>query len=112
MIWLNDQHFNSNFSSDGVMRFGGSMCTCEKCKKEREFENFKQDRNEALLSLNHNKIIIYMQKYNIEIPRPEIFWLAIHKSITANTSLPIEFRRASKSYLIDRNSESMDDGDL
>ena len=112
MVWLNDQHMNSNFPKDGVLRFGGSMCTCEDCRKEREFEQFKHDRNKALLSLNHNEIIIYMQKYNIPIPRPEVFWLAVHKSITANTELPIEFRKASKHYLVERNSESMDDGDI
>lgn len=112
MVWLNDQHFNSNLPRDGVMRFGGAMCTCNKCSLERKLSEFKHDRNEALLSMNHSKIIDYMKKYNIPIPRPEVFWLAIHKAITANTELPIDFRRLSKAYLTENKSESLDDGDL
>lgn len=38
--------------------------------------DFIKERNEALLSLDKNKIIAYMNKYNIIIPKDEkIFWL-------------------------------------
>lgn len=103
MVWLNDSHHNIS-TPPGT--FGGAMCTCNEChqnrlkeKMDKDLKEFKKDRNEALLSLDHNKIISYMTKYDIEIPRPEVFWLAIHKSITANTELPIDFRRVSKNYL-------------
>lgn len=44
--------------------------------------NFIKERNEALLSLNKNKIIKYMNKYNIKIPKDEkIFWCGVHKAI-------------------------------
>lgn len=44
--------------------------------------NFIKERNEALLSLDENKIIAYMNKYNIKIPKDEkIFWASVHKSI-------------------------------
>ncbi len=109
MVWINDSHINSS-TPKGT--FGGAMCTCLTCTRERELNQFKNDRNEALLSLDHNKIIDYMKKYNIEIPRPEVFWVAIHKSITANTQLPLEFRRMSKHYLKEGGFESLDDGDL
>ena len=44
--------------------------------------NFIKERNEALLSLDENKIIAYMNKYNIKIPKDEkIFWAGVHKTI-------------------------------
>ena len=44
--------------------------------------NFIKERNEALLSLDENKIIAYMNKYNIKIPKDEkIFWAGVHKAI-------------------------------
>lgn len=45
-------------------------------------KEFVKERNEALLSLDKNKIIAYMNKYKIQIPKDEkIFWAGVHKSI-------------------------------
>ena len=44
--------------------------------------NFIRERNEALLSLNKQKIVNYMKKYGIAILENEkIFWAGVHKSI-------------------------------
>lgn len=44
--------------------------------------DFVKERNEALLSLEKEKIIKYMDKYNIKYPEDEeTFWAGVHKSI-------------------------------
>ena len=74
---------------------------------------FIKDRDEALLSLDEAKLKAYLRKYGEEPPEDSrVFWLAIHKAITACKSLPIDFRRKSAMWLAVRGSSSMDDGDL
>lgn len=85
-----------------------------------DLEQFKADRNEALLSLDETKIRAYCKKYNVmlglsmpvEARNIDVFWMAIHKAITGCLDLPIEFRRKSKAWLEERGSKSLDDGDL
>ena len=46
--------------------------------------NFVKERNEALLSLDENKIDDYMKKYNPNVKKPQdkkIYWAGIHKAI-------------------------------
>ena len=117
MVWLNDQHHNVS-TPKGT--FGGAMCTCRDCQQKRlkeqmndyRLEQFKQDRNEAMLSKDKQTIIAFMNKYDIPVPRDEVFWITIHKTITGITSLPRDFRVLSKSYLREAGFSSMDDGDL
>ena len=55
---------------------------------------------EALLSLDETKIRALYKKWNgTDLPKGQIFWGAVHKAITGCVSLPIEFRRNSKSWL-------------
>ncbi len=77
-------------------------------------EEFKTERNAALLSLDEEKIRAMVLKYNGTVmpSDPEIFWGSVHKAITGCTSLPIEFRRRSKEYLDKHGIHSHDDGDL
>lgn len=76
-------------------------------------QEFLRDRDEALLSLDEKKLRAYMRKYGETPPsNPVVFWMGVHKAITACMSLPIEFRRASAMWLAVRGSKSMDDGDL
>ena len=70
------------------------------------------DRNEAMLSKDKQTIIAFMNKYDIPVPRDEVFWITVHKTITAITSLPRDFRVLSKAYLREAGFSSMDDGDL
>lgn len=75
-------------------------------------EKFKEDRNAALLSKDRDSIITFMKKYDIPVPKDEIFWITVHKTITGINTLPIYFRRLSKEFLKEAGFSSMDDGDL
>lgn len=82
-----------------------------------ELQQFLNERNEALLSLDEAKIRAYMDKwsgpdYPLNKASPEVFWRAVHKAITGCISLPLEFRMKSKAWLDERGSNSMDDGEL
>jgi hypothetical protein len=82
-------------------------------QETEQLEAFKVERNRALLSLDEETIRAYCWKYNgSEMPQGEVFWGAVHKAITGNTELPIEFRRKSKAWLTERGLHSLDDGDL
>lgn len=77
-------------------------------------KRFTAQRDEAFLSLDEQKIRNFCIKWNgHDMPtNMEVFWRAVHKAITGNMNLPIEFRKKSKKYLIDRGLMSFDDGDL
>ena len=76
-------------------------------------QRFLRDRDEALLSLDEKKIKAYLRKYGETPPsNPIVFWMGVHKAITAAKSLPIEFRRKSALWLVLRGSKPMDDGEL
>lgn len=79
-----------------------------------EIEQFKCDRNEALMSMDEGKIRAYMLKYNGNRgpSDPTVFWGAIHKAITGCLDLPKDFRQKSKDFLAKRGWKSFDDGDL
>lgn len=79
-----------------------------------DLEQFKADRNEALLSLDEHKIRAMYKKWNgFDLnANPEVFWISVHKAITAALDLPDEFRQKSKTWLKERGWTSMDDGDL
>ena len=79
---------------------------------ENDIQQFVKDRNEALLSLDKDKIIVFMNKYKIPLPSPEVFWITIHKCRTASTGLRTEAREMSKEWLTQRGFQSMDDGDI
>lgn len=79
----------------------------------REINTYKQERNEALLSLDESKIRAMVKKWNgTEMPQGEVFWGAVHKAITGVGSLPVEFRKKSKAWLEGRGLKSLNDGDL
>lgn len=45
-------------------------------------KNFIKERDEALLSLDRDKIVKFLRKYDAKIPEDEtIFWAGIHKAI-------------------------------
>lgn len=45
-------------------------------------DNFIEERNSALLSLDKDKIIAFDKKYGIKIPEDEqVFWAGVHKAI-------------------------------
>jgi len=78
-----------------------------------DMDQFIKDRDESLASLDESKIRAYLRKYGEAPPaNPEVFWMGVHKAITACRNLPFELRQKSADWLRARGSESMDDGDL
>ena len=78
-----------------------------------EIAAFNKERNEAFLSLDEAKIRAVVKKWNgTDMPQGEVFWGAVHKAITGCMSLPIDFRKKSKSWLTERGLQSHDDEEL
>lgn len=68
-----------------------------------DLEEFKRDRDEALLSLDKAKIEAYLRKYDAPIaPDDNVFWASVHKARTGLNSLPEEERRKSEEWLSER----------
>lgn len=80
------------------------------------WKEFVKDRDDALLSLDKEKILAYGRKWGVNellIPKQEEnFWIAIHKARTAAKTLPMAARSESKQWLQERGFRSMDDGDV
>lgn len=83
-------------------------------EQEAQLKQFNQERNEALLSMDEQRIRAFVKKWNgVDSPsHPEAFWGGVHKCITGTTTLPIEFRRKSYQWLPERGYGTLDDGDL
>ena len=77
-----------------------------------EIKQFTKERDEALLSMDKDRILAHMRKWGVPVPREGIFWLAVHKARTGATSLPMFERAASKRWLIVHGMHSLDDGDV
>lgn len=88
------------------------MRTLEEIKAE--LAEFNRERDEALLSMDEEKIRAMVRKWNGTemLANAEIFWGSVHKAITGAGTLPIEVRRKSKAWLDARGLRSLDDGDL
>jgi hypothetical protein len=72
-------------------------------------QEYREQRNAALLSLDENIIRDHLFKFGFPVPsNTEAFWLGIHKAITACTDLPIEFRKQSAQWLFDHGSTPWD----
>lgn len=65
-----------------------------------KLKRFVKERDEALLSLDEQKIRAFSKKYEIQMPENEtVFWAGVHKAITALKSAPIEQKTASIIWL-------------
>ena len=52
-------------------------------------KKFVKERNEAIFSLEKEKIVAYCKKYDIPIPENEqVFWVGVYKSILAIENSP------------------------
>ena len=66
-------------------------------------EAFRQDRDEALLSLNRLKILAFINKYNLTWPDcDEVMWAGIHKGRIAVPYFPEEVKEVSRQWLLER----------
>lgn len=64
------------------------------------YTQYIQDRNNALLSLDRQKIERYCKKYGVQIPQnDEAFWRGVHKARCAIPALPPEERKKSADWL-------------
>jgi len=86
----------------------------DQARHDAEVEAYNRDRNEALLTLNKDKIVAHFKRYNpaFEMPSEEVFWTAIHKARTAIPALPPFARSISKQWLESRGLKAWDDGDV
>ena len=61
---------------------------------------FVEERNEALVSLDREKIEKYADKYGIELPDDdEVFWRSVHKAIANISTLSDDVRQRSVEWL-------------
>lgn len=66
----------------------------------REMAQFLRERDETLHSLDKERILAYMQKYDIPIPSGEVvFWVGVHKAILSMASSTEEQREQSREAL-------------
>ena len=64
-------------------------------------KKFLKERNEALLSLDKNKITKTFIKYGVEIPEDEqIFWAGVHKARMEIILFPEYVKKISLDWLI------------
>lgn len=62
--------------------------------------NFAKERNEALFSLDRERIEAYMKKYNIEMPEDEtVFWAGVYKGICNVQNAPEDLVEKAKKWL-------------
>lgn len=75
-----------------------------------DFDAFIRERDEALLSLDREKIEAYMRKYECPIARnDELFWAGVHKARTAISTFPEDERKKSREWLAERGLQHMGD---
>ena len=67
-----------------------------------DLTNYIQDRNEAFVSMDKEKILTYCKKYKIEVPEDEeIFWVGVHKAVCnlfLSENSPISLEQYNESY--------------
>jgi len=68
-------------------------------------ENFIEERNKALLSLDRGKIEEFGKKYGLTFPvGEEAFWRGVHKAICNIHTFPQEVRERSAEWLCEHGS--------
>ena len=68
--------------------------------------NFVKERNEALFSLDEEKIRAYSRKYGISLPdNPRVFWGSVYKAVLNITTVPDDVRIKAEQWL-DKNNFS------
>jgi hypothetical protein len=71
------------------------------------------ERNRVLQTLDERTIKEFFIKHSTPFPSDlTTFWVAVHKTITAIETLPLEFRKRSAHWLRERKFSTRDDGDL
>lgn len=81
---------------------------------EKELVGFLAERDAMLLACDVDRAIAFWRKWSPEYEPSSRFVaeIAIHKARTAVKTLPLDARRESKRWLLERGFESADDGDV
>lgn len=67
---------------------------------EREIQELVRERDEALLSLDLQKLLSYCRKYHVHIPdNIEAFWGGVHKARLICESIPEPEKQQSREWL-------------
>ena len=73
-----------------------------------KIKTFIEDRNEAIASVDKEKILAYCEKYKIKVPEDEeLFWAGVHKAVCnlfllENSSISSEQFNESYDWLTER----------
>jgi hypothetical protein len=71
-----------------------------------DLDQFFKDRDEALLSLDKDKILAYSIKYGAYIPKDErVFWAGVHKARLALSCVDAEGKILSRNWLVEKGWE-------
>jgi hypothetical protein len=65
-----------------------------------DLDQFYKDRDEAMLSLDKDKILVYSNKYGAHVPKDErVFWAGVHKARLALSCVDGEGKILSRNWL-------------
>jgi hypothetical protein len=68
--------------------------------------NFVKERNEALFSLDEQKIREYAKKYGVPLPsNAEVFWRGVYKAICNINDAPADLKAKSRKWLYAHGSK-------
>ena len=71
-------------------------------KMTNGIKKWVKDRDEAMLSLDKDKIVAFCKKNNVPIPENEtVFWAGVHKAILHINSATFEQKQNSFEWLIE-----------
>ncbi|MEE0264276.1 MAG: hypothetical protein UD936_01485 [Acutalibacteraceae bacterium] len=68
---------------------------------KKAIDEFIKERNEALFSLDEEKIRAYSKKYGVKLPKSEkAFWGGVYKAIYNITNAPADLKEFAKNWLL------------
>ena len=88
------------------------MALSQREAERREMAEYVKERNEALFSLDKERILAFTRKYGTETledddddedyDEEEVFWCGVHIMICHITGAPLELRLRSERWLVER----------
>lgn len=67
-----------------------------------ELKQYVKERDEALLSLDEKRILLFCKRYDIQVPQSsEAFWAGVHKAILHLNAATWEQKQASYDWLME-----------
>jgi hypothetical protein len=80
---------------------------------DAKIAEYNKERNAMLMKESVDEVLAFMKKHGGPLPSSrEAAEIIMHKPITAIATLPIDLRRRSKAWLVERNHRPLDDGDI